>query len=64
MIIDSTIHQLISLTPKNASNPYTNQGQPEGVNNRAESVLLNHAAQFAPLQNAVSVRVLPPHMHC
>jgi hypothetical protein len=36
----------------NASNPYTNQGQPEGVNNRAESVLLNHAAQFAPLQNA------------
>jgi hypothetical protein len=63
MIVDRTTHQLITLTPKSASIPYTNQGQPESVNNRAESVLPDHAAQFAPLQNAVSVRVLPLHMH-
>ncbi|KAN0132103.1 hypothetical protein V8E53_010140 [Lactarius tabidus] len=52
MIVDRTTHQLITLTPKSASIPYTNQGQPESVNNRAESVLPDHAAQFAPLQNA------------
>jgi hypothetical protein len=44
--------------------PHVYSPQAEGVNNRAESVLPNHAAQFAPLQNAVSVRVLPLHMHC